>query len=49
MEETLSHADLNEMLGIAYLSQDSGFPVVQICTEHIIEIIQRLLEWENPQ
>lgn len=43
----LEVCDLGEMLGICYLMQDIKQAKVQMDTEHAIEILERLLAWEN--
>lgn len=47
MTDNLSIKDLNEMLGLALESRFAGYSKVQADTEHVIEILDRLLAFEN--
>lgn len=46
MEFEMSTADLNEMLGICYMYQETGHKRVQMDAEHAVEILQRLIAYE---
>lgn len=47
MDNNLSTMDLNEMLGLAFESQNAGFTQVKINVNHVVEILDRLLTFEN--
>jgi hypothetical protein len=49
MEFEMSTADLSEMLGICYMYKEMGHDKVQMNTEHAVEILQRLITYEEKQ
>lgn len=40
----LNEADLNEMLGICYMSKEAGFDKIQMDVDHAIEILIDLID-----
>lgn len=49
MNDKLSLSDLSEMLGFAYSYEELGAVKVQMDAAHVVEILERLIAWENSQ